>query len=93
MLSVPHKVYSVNVRQRVLRKTQTERKPQNGYLFQKEAITREVVQPIEAGDVTDAYEAYGVDAIADRVVGDYEDGFSCTVDESEFWAIIEAHAK
>lgn len=63
------------------------------YSNRNEAITREIVEPIQNGDVTDAYEAYDVDAIADRVIGDYEDGFSCTVDESEFWAIVEAHAK
>lgn len=60
------------------------------YSNRNEAITREIVEPIQNGDVTDAYD---VDAIADRVIGDYEDGFSCTVDESEFWAIVEAHAK
>lgn len=63
------------------------------YSNRNEAITREIVEPIQNGDVTDAYEAYDVDAIADRVIGDYEDGFSCTVDESEFWAIVEAYAK
>jgi len=63
------------------------------YSNRNEAITREIVEPIQNGDVTDAYEAYDVDAIADRVIGDYEGGFSCTVDESEFWAIVEAHAK
>lgn len=63
------------------------------YSNRSEAITREIVEPIQNGDVTDAYEAYDIDAIADEVIGDYEDGFTCQVDESEFWAIVEAHAK
>ena len=63
------------------------------YSNRNEAINREIVEPIQNGDVTDAYEAYDVDAIAEKVIGDYEDGFSCTVDESEFWQIVEAYAK
>lgn len=63
------------------------------YSNRNEAITREIVEPIQNGDVTDAYEAHDVDAIADKVIGDYEDGFTCKVDESEFWAIVEEHAK
>lgn len=63
------------------------------YSNRNEAITREIVEPIQNGDVTDAYEAYDIDAIAEKVIGDYEDGFTCQVDESEFWAIVEAHAK
>ena len=63
------------------------------YSNRNEAITREIVEPIQNGDVTDAYEAYDIDAIAEKVIGDYEDGFTCKVAESEFWAIVEEHAK
>lgn len=63
------------------------------YSTRNEAITREIVEPIQNGDVADAYDAYDIDAIAEKVIGGYEDGFSCTVDESEFWEIVEAHAK
>lgn len=63
------------------------------YSNRYDAITREIVEPIENGDVTDAYEAYDIEAIAEKVIGDYADGFSCTVGESEFWAIVEEYAK
>ena len=62
------------------------------YSTLSEAVTREIVEPIEAGDVQDAYAAYDIDAIADAVLGDYEDGFALKVEESEFWDTVAAYA-
>ena len=47
---------------------------------------REIIAAIEAGDAT--RDQYDIDAIADAVLGDYEDGFSVKVDETEFWNIV-----
>ena len=56
------------------------------YTNRNEAITREIVEVINAGDAS--AENYNIDAIADAVLGDYEDGFSVKVDETEFWNIV-----
>lgn len=58
-----------------------------------EAIYREIVEPIEASDVQDAYAAYNIDAIADKVLCGYEDGYMLKVEEPEFWRIVEENAK
>lgn len=60
------------------------------YTTRDEAIYREIIEAIEAGDAT--REEYDIDAIADRVLGDYEDGFALKVEESEFWDTVAAHA-
>jgi len=52
------------------------------YTDRTEAIEREIIVPIEAGDV---------DAIADEVLGDYEQGYACMVDPERFWEIVAAH--
>lgn len=57
-----------------------------------EAIEREIIVPIEAGDVDDARAEFDVDAIADEVLGDYEQGYACMVDPERFWEIVEAHS-
>lgn len=46
---------------------------------------------IEAGDATS--EDYDIDAIADAVISDYEDGYVLKVDESDFWGIVADNAK
>lgn len=56
------------------------------YTNRNEAINREIVEAIEAGDAS--AEDYNIDVIADAVLGDYEDGFSVKVDETEFWNIV-----
>lgn len=56
------------------------------YTNRNEAVNREIIAAIEAGD-TSASE-YNIDAIADAVLGDYEDGFIVKVDETEFWNIV-----
>lgn len=48
------------------------------YTNRNEAINREIIAAIEAGDAS--AENYNIDAIADAVLGDYEDGFSVKVD-------------
>lgn len=62
------------------------------YTTRSEAIYREIVEPIEAGDVQDAYAAYNIDAIADKVLCDYEDGYMLKVEEPDFWRIVEENA-
>lgn len=59
---------------------------QKTYTTRTEAIEREIIEVIEAGDAT--IDEYNVDAIADAVIGDYEDGYALKVDEGEFWGIV-----
>lgn len=56
------------------------------YTTRDEAIYREIVEPIEAGEAN--RDEYDIDAIADRVLGDYEEGFALKVDTDEFWEIV-----
>lgn len=60
------------------------------YSTRDEAIYREIIEAIEAGDAT--RDQYDIEAIADAVLGDYEDGFALKVEESEFWDIVATHA-
>ena len=62
------------------------------YSTLSEAIYREIVEPIEAGDVQDAYAAYNIDAIADKVLCGYEDGYMLKVEEPDFWRIVGENA-
>lgn len=61
------------------------------YSTRDEAIEREIVDAIEAGVVIDARAEYDIDAIADEVLGDYDDGYACMVDHDAFWASVAAH--
>lgn len=59
-----------------------------------EAIQRVIVDPIEAsGEIADARAGFDVEAIADAVLGDYEQGYTCLVDSDEFWRVVERHAE
>lgn len=60
------------------------------YTTRDEAITREIVEAIEAGDAT--RDQYDIDAIADKVLCGYEDGYMLKVEETEFWRIVEENA-
>ena len=60
------------------------------YTKRSEAIQREIVEPILAGDV-DSIAKYDVGAIADAVLGDYTTGYACQVDTEEFWTIVQRH--
>ena len=61
------------------------------YSTRDEAIYREIIEAIEAGDAT--REEYDIDAIADKVLCGYEDGYMLKVEEPEFWRIVEENAK
>lgn len=61
----------------------------NRYSTRSEAIQREIIEPLEASSmVADAHESFDIDAIADDVLGRYEDGYAVTVDEETFWASV-----
>lgn len=58
-----------------------------------EAVAK-IVETIEAsGVVEDARAEYDVDAIADVVLGDYDQGYAQQVDEAEFWTVVAAHER
>lgn len=61
------------------------------YTTRNEAIEREIIEVIESGDVT--RDEYDIDAIADAVIGDFEDGYALKVDEATFWGIVADNAK
>ena len=56
------------------------------YTTRSEAIYREIIEAIESGDVTS--DQYDIDAIADAVIGSFEDGYALQVDEASFWGIV-----
>jgi hypothetical protein len=60
------------------------------YTDRREAIQREIVEPIEAGGNAKA-ENFEIDLIADQVLGDYDDGFALKVGEIDFWEIVAGH--
>lgn len=62
------------------------------YTTRDDAIYWEIIRPIEAsGDVTDVRAEFDIDAIADEVLGDYDDGYACQVGDDRFWEIAMAH--
>lgn len=61
------------------------------YTTREEAIEREIIEVIEAGDAIS--EDYDIDAIADAVISDYGDGYALKVEESAFWSIVADNAK
>ena len=61
------------------------------YTTRYEAIESEIIEVTESGDVT--RDEYGIDAIADAVIGDFEDGYALKVDEATFWDIVADNAK
>ncbi len=56
------------------------------YSTRNEAVTREIIDVIESGDVT--RDQYDIEAIADAVIGSFEDGYALQVDEASFWGIV-----
>ena len=56
------------------------------YTTRTEAIEREIIEVINAGDAN--ANDYNIEAIADLVIGDYEYGYALKVDEIEFWSIV-----
>ena len=61
------------------------------YTTREEAIEREIIEVIEAGDAVN--EDYDIDAIADAIIGDYKDGYAFKVEESDFWGIVADNEK
>lgn len=61
------------------------------YSTRYEAIEREIVEPIKAGVIPNARAEFDIDAIADEVLGDHEQGYTCMVDEDRFWEIVASH--
>ena len=61
------------------------------YNTRTEAIAREIIEPIEAGDAKAS--EYDIDAIADRVLGGHADGYALKVTEEEFWDIVAENQK
>jgi len=61
------------------------------YSTRYEAIEREIVAPIKVGVIPNARAEFDIDAIADEVLGDYEQGYTCMVDEDRFWEIVASH--
>lgn len=61
------------------------------YSTRTEAIQREIVEPIMAGDV-ESIDEYDVETIAAEVLGDYARGYALQVDEASFWASVERNA-
>lgn len=60
------------------------------YSTRTEAIQHEIIDVIEAGDATAA--EFDIEAIADQVLADYDDGYAVKVDSDEFWQIVADHA-
>lgn len=63
----------------------------NTYTTRNEAIQREIIDPIEAGEAT--AEEHDIDAIADAVLGDYDQGFACLTDVETFWRLVEENLR
>lgn len=59
------------------------------YTTYAEAVEREIVETINAGDAN--ADNYNIDAIADAVLGGHEDGYALKVDTDEFWETVEAN--
>lgn len=60
------------------------------YTDRYEAIHREIIEPIEAGDATAC--EFDVDAIAAHVLLGHEDGYALDPDV-DFWAVVQEHAR
>lgn len=61
------------------------------YTTRTEAIAREIVEPIEVGPTS--ADEFDIEAIADEVLGTYEQGYACLVDADDFWAAVARHVK
>ncbi|WP_310962160.1 hypothetical protein [Nocardioides terrisoli] len=62
------------------------------YTSRDDAILWEVVKPIQGtGEVSDAYAEYDVEAIAETILGDYDEGYACKVTDDEFWQVVAEH--
>ena len=56
------------------------------------AIRFEIVKPIENRVISDTTVIeFDIDAIADEVIGKFEDGYARMIDEDRFWGIVASH--
>ena len=56
------------------------------YTTRQDAIDMEIIAPISADDDPSNYD---IEAIANKIIGDYGQGYSLLpVDEDDFWGII-----
>lgn len=63
------------------------------YTTRTEAIQAEIIDPIQSSEaVTDAAAEYDIEAIADEVIGSYQQGFAAQVGPDKFWTIVANHA-
>lgn len=60
------------------------------YATRDEAIEREIIVAIEAGEAS--RDEYDIDSIADEVLGDYAQGFALRVGPEAFWEVVARHA-
>lgn len=58
------------------------------YASRDEAIRTEITGPIEISGLIRLTDEQARE-IADRVLGDYEQGYAMLLDEPEFWAVVE----
>lgn len=63
----------------------------NSYTDRYKAIEHEIVEPIKVGSIPNALDEFDIDAIADEVLGDHEQGYECMVDDDRFWEIVASH--
>lgn len=73
------------------------------YQDRDEAVYREVIAPLETDpdiemNADESVEEqirrmYDVDAIAAKVIGDYDQGFASIVDQETFWEIVRDHTR
>ena len=58
------------------------------YTTRDEAIRTEITGPIEISGLIRLTDEQARE-IADRALGDYEQGYAMLLDEPEFWAVVE----
>lgn len=64
------------------------------YSTRNEAIADAIVAPIEiSGIVGDARAEFDIDAIAEAVLGGYDEGYEVQVDTDQFWAVVESNER
>lgn len=61
------------------------------YSTRTDAIHAEIITPIEVG-MAEVWE-YDIEAIADEVLGGYDEGFACQIGHDEFWSVVEKHKR
>lgn len=60
------------------------------YATRAEAVQREIIEPIAAGDVEDVRAEYDIDALEDVVLAGPTEQWRCLVSDEDFWTLVEA---